>query len=63
MNFLSERRLQHDRENGRMGLVTSFQAFARVASVVVLEGLVFAASSILSKDLLFYMKNLQNRIS
>ena len=49
MNFLSEHPLQHDRENRRMGLVTSFQAFAPVASVVVLTGLVFAASSILSK--------------
>ena len=47
MNFLSELPLQHDRENRRMGLVTSFQAFAPVApvaSVVVLAGLVFAAS-------------------
>ena len=50
MNFLSEHPLQHDRENGRMGLETSFQAFAPVALVVVLTGLVFAASSILSKE-------------
>ena len=48
MNFLSERLLQHDQANGRMGLVTSFQAFARVASVVVLTVLMFAASTILS---------------
>ena len=48
MNFLSEHPLQHDRANRRMGLVTSFQAFAPVASVVVLTGLVFAASSILT---------------
>ena len=46
--------MQHDRANGRMGLVTSFQAFAPVASVVVLTGLVFAASSILSKERQFY---------
>ena len=50
MNVLSEHPLQHDRANGRMGLVTSFQAFAPVASVVVLTGFVFAASSILSKE-------------
>ena len=50
MNVLSEYPLQHDRANGRMGLVTSFQAFAPVASVVVLTGFVFAASSILSKE-------------
>ena len=50
MNFWSEHPLQHDQENGRMGLVTSFQAFAPVASVVFLRGLVFAASSILSKE-------------
>ena len=53
MNFLSELPLQHDRENRRMGLVTSFQAFAPVApvaSLVVLAGLVFAASSILSVE-------------
>ena len=53
MNFLSEHPLQHDRANRRMGLVTvvtSFQAFAPVASAVVLTGLVFAASSILSKE-------------
>ena len=51
MNFLSEHPLQHDRANRRMGLVTSFQAFAiaPVASVVVLTGLVFTASSVLSK--------------
>ena len=48
MNVLSEHPLQHDRANGRMGLVTSFQA--PVASVVVLTGFVFAASSILSKE-------------
>ena len=50
MNFLSKRPLQHDGANRRMGLVTSFQAFAPVASVVVLTGLVFVASSILSKE-------------
>ena len=50
MNFLSERPLQHDRANRIMGLVTSFQAFAPVALVVVLTGLVFAASNILSKE-------------
>ena len=50
MNFLSEHPLQHDQANRRMGLVMSFQAFARIASVVVLTGLVFAASSILSKE-------------
>ena len=49
-DFLSEHPLQHNQANGRMGLVTSFQAFACVASVVVLTGLVFAASSILSKE-------------
>ena len=48
MNFSSEHPLQHDRANGKMGLVTSFQAFAPVASVVVLTGFVFAVSSILS---------------
>ena len=53
MNVLSEHPLQHDRANGRMGLVTSFQAFAPVASVVVLTGLVFAASTILSKECRF----------
>ena len=53
MNFLSERSLQHNGANGRMGLVTSFQAFTKVASVVVLTGLVFAASGILSKELQF----------
>ena len=58
INFLNERPLQHDRANGRMGLVTSFQAFARVASVVVLMGLVFAASRILSKERLFKIKKL-----
>ena len=58
MNFLSERCLQHDQANGRMGIVTSFQAFARVISVVVLVGLVFAASSILSKERQFYIKKL-----
>ena len=42
MNFLSEHPLKHDRGNRRIGLVTSFQAFAPVASVVVLPGLVFA---------------------
>ena len=50
MNFLSEHPLQPDRANERMGLVTSFQGFAPVASVVVLTGLVFAVSSILSKE-------------
>ena len=50
MKLLSEHPLQHDRANGKMGLVTSFQAFAPVTSVVVLTGLVFAASSILSKE-------------
>ena len=49
MKLLSEHPLQHDRANGRMGLVTSFQAFAPVTSVVVLTGLAFAASSILSQ--------------
>ena len=47
---MSEHPLQQDRANGKMGLVTSFQAFAPVVSVVVLTGLVFAASSILSKE-------------
>ena len=47
MDVLSEHPLQHDRANGRM--MTSFQAFAHVASVFVLTGLEFAASSILSK--------------
>ena len=41
-----------------MGLVTSFQAFARIASVVVLTDLVLAASSILSKERRFYIKKL-----
>ena len=50
MNFLSEHRFQHNRANGRMGLVTSFQASAPVASAVFLTGLVFAASNILSKE-------------
>ena len=50
MNFLSEHPLQHDQVNGKMGLVMSFQAFAPVALVVVLTGLVFASSSILSKE-------------
>ena len=50
MNFLSEHPLQHDRVNSGMGLVTSFQAFAPGASLAVLTGLVFAASSILSKE-------------
>ena len=50
MNFLSEQPLQHDRANGRMGLATSFQAFAPVTSVVALTSLVFAASSISSKE-------------
>ena len=58
MNFSSEHLLQQDRANGRMGLVTSFQAFAPVASVVVLTGLVFAVSSILSKECQFYIKKL-----
>ena len=58
MNFLSEHPLQHDQANGRMGLVTSFQAFAPVTSVVVLTGLVFAASSILSKECRFQIKKL-----
>ena len=30
--------LQPDKTNGRMGLVTSFQGYAPVASVVVLRG-------------------------
>ena len=53
MNFLSEHPLHHDRANRRMGLVTSFQAFAPVAPValvVVLTGLGFGASSILSEE-------------
>ena len=50
MNFLSEHPLQHDRANRRMGLVTSFQAFAPAASVVELMGYVFAGPSILSKE-------------
>ena len=50
MNFLSEHPLQQDRANRRMGLVMSFQSFAPVTSVVVLMGLVFAASGILSKE-------------
>ena len=58
MNFLSEHPLQHDRGNRRMGLVTSFQAFAPVASVVVLTGLVFAASCIVSKECRFEIKKL-----
>ena len=33
-----------------MGLVTSFQAFTRIASVIVLTGLVFSAFSILLKE-------------
>ena len=38
--------------------MTSFQAFAPVALVVVLTGLVFAASNILSKERRFYIKKL-----
>ena len=38
--------------------MTSFQAFARVASVVVLTDLVFAALSILSEERRFYIKKL-----
>ena len=46
MNFLSEHPLQHDRANGRMGPVASFQASECITSIV----LVLAASNILSKE-------------
>ena len=55
---MSEQPLQHERANGRMVLVTSFQAFAPVVSIVFLTGLVFAALSILSKERRFYIKKL-----
>ena len=58
MNCLCEHPLQHGRENGRMGVVMSFQAFAPVASIVLLTGLVFAASSILSKERRLKIKKL-----
>lgn len=39
--FQSEYRLQHHQAKGRMGLGLSFQALNRIASVIVLLGLVF----------------------
>ena len=50
MKVWSEHPLQQDRASGTVGLMTSFQFIAPVASVVVLTGLVFEASSILSKE-------------
>ena len=39
-----------------MGLVTSFQAFTRIASVIVLTGSVFSTLSILLKERLIMCK-------
>ena len=64
MNFLSECPLQHDRANWKIGLVMSFQAFACVASVVLLTALVFAASVFCLRNLDSRSKNLiKNHIS
>jgi len=51
--------LKHDRAKGRMGLVTSFQAFARIAPVVFFIGSVFSGFSILLKERLFNSKSLE----
>ena len=61
MNFLSERPLQHDRANGRMGLVHASPLHASLQLLYLLTGLdrlVFAVSSILSQKRRFQIKKL-----
>ena len=54
--LLKQHRLCHDRAKGRMRLVTSYQAFTRIASVIVLTGSLLSAFSTLLKERLFSSK-------